>query len=360
MDAHFVPIAAGASFCNYFSPWGGEKKMAGQVVLMKMAMGRYPAVDVVVPSTILAEVCAFYFKKDEAIAYVVGAGLTGESADPTNAIYIADLDQTDDYLSLLLVRGDPKRAAPAFVNPSSRMVVQSKPNEPGYVPGASCHVVFSKHEIAAGGDQGRFRMALEQTRGIGRALARDFLTLLMARFADEHPHRFVAEKRRRKKTDKPESIAFRPTVSFHPQMNGNLKKDLEDGRIGGFKLTRGSTKFQGEADEPAVQRLDVQLQARIAPTNDFSKVKRLVDHIRQTLGTISFETLNVELVDEGGNHLENVSSSVKLEDIDEADMRYCKTISLPDSTDAVECYSSFHLPTKKFAIKCIEAAEHWK
>lgn len=334
--------------------------MGGQVVLMKMGMGRYPAVDAIVPASTLTEICTYYHGKNDAIAYVVGAGLADESLDPTNAIYIADLEDTTDYHSLLLVRGDPKRAAPAFVNPATRMVKESKPTEPGFVPGASCHIVISKQEIASGSDQGRFRMVMEQTRGIGRALARDFLTMLMARFAEEFPDRFVAQKRKKRAKDKPESISYRPTVGFHPQMNGNLKKDLEEGRIGGFKLTRGSTQFRGEADDPAIQKLDVQLQARIAPTKDFAKVKRLVDHVRQALGAISFESLNVELVDDGGNHLDNISAVIGVAEINEADMRYCKTLGLPDSTDAVECYSSFHAPTKQFAIKCITTAEHWK
>lgn len=334
--------------------------MSGYVVLMKMAMGRHPAVDVAVPAAVLTEICKYYYAKDDAIAYVVGAGLADESVDVTNAIYIADLEDTDDHLSLLLVRGDPKRAIPGFVNPTSRVVKQSKPDEPGFVPGASCHLVISKHEIASGTDQGRFRMVMEQKRGIGRSLAKDFLSLLLARFADEQPSRFVAEKKRRTKKEKPESVNYRPTVRFHPQMNGNLKKDLEEGRIGGFKLTRGSTAFKGEADEPVVQRLDVQLQARIAPTKDFSRVRRLVDHVRQTLKAVSFEALNVELVDDSGQHIENVRS-IGIDNLDDADMRYCKTIQIPDfGGDVDECCAAFHPPIKNFAIKCIQTASHWK
>jgi hypothetical protein len=83
------------------------------------------------------------------------------------------------------------------VNPSSRVVKQSKPDEPGFVPGASFHIVISKQDIASGTDQGRFRMAMETTRGIGRAMARDFLSSLMARYAEEHPDQFTAEKKRR-------------------------------------------------------------------------------------------------------------------------------------------------------------------
>ncbi|WP_092303070.1 hypothetical protein [Bradyrhizobium sp. Ghvi] len=336
--------------------------MTGQVVLMKMAMGRYPAVDVAVPGTVLFEACSRYFNDGSAIAYVVGSAVSADSmVDPSNAIYIADLEETPQALSLLLVRGDPKRAIPAFVNPRSRSVVQSRPDDPAYVPGASCHVVISKQEIAAGNDQGRFRTVLEQTRGISRVLVKDFLTLLLKRLAEDQPDRFVAEKKRKRKREKSETVEYRPTVRFHPQMNGSLKRDLEEGRIGGFKLTRGSTRFRGEADEPAVQRLDVQLQARIAPTNDFSKVKRLVNHVRQTLKVISFESLNVELVDDSGRHMDSISTAtIGIEDLDNADMRYCKTVTIPEAGDeAAECYSSFHPPTKKFASKCLQNAEYW-
>lgn len=330
---------------------------------MKMAMGRFPAVDVAVKGTVLFEACNRYFKNKSAIAYVVGSALSADPmVDPTNAIYIADLEDTSQFLSLLLVRGDPKRAIPSFVNPTSRSVIQTKPDDPGYVPGASCHIVISKQEIAVGCDQGRFRMAMEQTRGIGRTLAKDFLSILLGRFSEEHPDDFLAEKKRKRKTDKPEMVSYRPTVRFHAQMNGNLKKDLEEGRIGGFRLTRGSTKFRGEANEPSVQRLDVQLQARIAPTRDFSKVKRLVDHVRQTLKVISFESLNVELVDDSGHRVESVSTAaIDIASLDDADMRYCKTVSIPDTDEeAAECYSSFHPATKKFATKCLQTPEHWK
>ena len=53
--------------------------MAGQVVLMKMGMGRFPTVEAVVSASTLFEVCAYYYEKNDAIAYVVGAGLAGES-----------------------------------------------------------------------------------------------------------------------------------------------------------------------------------------------------------------------------------------------------------------------------------------
>jgi hypothetical protein len=333
--------------------------MSGQVILLKMGTGRHPAVDVLVPGSLVAKVCNHYFAQDDTIAYVVGAGIKEETLDPTNAIYIADLDDKPTHLSLLLVRGDPQRAMPGFVNPSSRVVKQSKPDEPGFVPGASCHMVISKQEIAAGNDMGRYRMVMESTRGIGRVMARDFIASLMGRYAEEKPSEFVAEKKRRTKKEKPESVSYRPTLRFHPQQNGSLKDDLTDGRIGGFKLSRGSTKFKGEAGEPAVQKLDVQLVARIAPTSDFSKVKKLVDHVQQTLDLISFESLNLELVDEGGAVLEN-TRAIDIEHLDDADMRYCKKLGMPDFGIGLECRAKFHPATIAFLMTCINNNKHWK
>jgi hypothetical protein len=165
------------------------------VILLKMRLGRFPAVDVVVPGTLFPEVCDYYFKKSDAISYIIEGGVSQESPDPRNAIYIADLEDKSTQLSLLLVRGDPGRAIPGFVNPETRIVVQSKPNDPNFVPGASCHLVVSKQEIASGPDQGRYRVAMEKTVGIGRALARDFLSSLLARYAKEFPQKFISEKK---------------------------------------------------------------------------------------------------------------------------------------------------------------------
>jgi hypothetical protein len=333
--------------------------MTGQIILLKMRMGRFPAVDVVVPGTLFQKVCDYYYKKNEAISYIVGGGVKSESLDPKNAIYISDLEDTATHLSLLLVRGDPGRAIPGFVNPATRIVVPSKPNDPDSVPGASCHLVVSKQEIASGPDQGRYRMVMEKTIGIGRALARDFLSTLFTRYAQDFPSQFIAKKKRRNKKDGAETISYRPTLLLAPQLNGSLKKDLEEGRIGGFKLTRGSTKFTGEADEPVVQRLDVKLQARIAPTKDFSKVKRLVDHIQQTLNTISFESLNLELVDDAGQSIET-TRTIDIDVLEESDLRYCKMVSLPDAADPkAEVYGSFNQPTKNFIIKCISDDGLW-
>jgi hypothetical protein len=203
-------------------------------------------------------------------------------------------------------------------------------------------------------------MVMQRTIGIGRSLARNFLATLLHRYAEDFPNKFTAPKKLRKKTDKSEVIAYRPTLVLSPQMNGSLKKDLGQGRIGGFKLTRGSTTFTGEADEPVVQRLDVQLQARIAPTSEFSKVKRLVDHLKLTLNAVSFGALNLELVDDSGATLE-MTKMINISHLEESDLRYCKMVSMPDTVDnSEEVCGSFNKPIQKFTISCVSDDALWR
>ena len=229
---------------------GGHQNGCRFSNLMKLRVGRSPSVDVTTSISSLIDACKFYYDKNEAIAYIAGSTVkAGADVDQTNAIYIADLEQVDHTFKLLLVRGDPNRGVPGFVNTQTRKVTTIENNDPGVVRAISCHLVISTQEIAKGSDQGRYRMVIEQTPGISRVLARDFISKLLARYAEEHPDKFVAEKKQFKKGEKPEQIYYRPTVRFHPQENANLRDDLKNGKIGGFRLVRGRTEFQGEADE---------------------------------------------------------------------------------------------------------------
>lgn len=329
--------------------------------LMKLSMGRSPTVNAEVYLQTLIDACKFYYDKGDAISYIVGTNAKGDAPlDESNAIYISDLDDSIDYFALLLVRGDPGRGIPGFVNPKKRTVKPIKSDEPGDVPGASAHLLISKQAIAGGGDQGRYRTAVERTRGIGRALAKSFMGDLLSRFAKEHPEKFVAEKKRRSAKERPEQITYRPTVSFNPQPNASLKKDLEEGRIGGFKLVRGTKEFKGEADEPKIERLDVKLTARIVPTSDFGRVRSLIDHVRQSFDGIDFEALNLELVDDDGQPISN-TKAIAIDKLDDADMRYCKTVPIDGLSGTIlDCYDKFQAPVIKAAKSALHTEKHWK
>jgi hypothetical protein len=329
--------------------------------LMKLKMGRSPSVDAIVNLGVLIEACAHYFSKNEAIAFIVGTNVKSSDAlDETNAIYLSAIHDDKDALSLLLVRGDPGRAIPSYVNTKKRTVKTIKSDEPGDVPGASSHLVISKQEIAVGSDQGRHRMAIERTRGLSKTLARDFLGNLLARFAEDFPQKFIAEKKKRSKREKTETIQYRPTLSFNLQQNGSLQKDLQNGRIGGFKLVHGRPDFQGDATQPKIQRMDVQLHASITPTNDMGLISKLIASARSKLSGVDFEDIKLELVDEHGDPMAS-TQAISIKNIEDADMRYCKTLSIPNIAVGVpECHADFYEPILSFCKKVVHEEKHWK
>lgn len=335
------------------------EKLSEYLHLMKLAMGRHPAVNAVVRVESLVKACNYFYSRDEAISAISGGSkLADGSANPSNAIYISDLEDDTEFLSLLFVRGNPNKRLPSFVNMRDRIVKPLVPEDDGDVPGASCHVVISKSEIASGHDQGRYRMAIERTTGLSKTLVRDFLTDLMARYAEAFPGEFVAPKRRKKKGDKLEEIAFRPTCKFNPQQNGSLKSDLENGMIGGFKLVRGIPSFRGEASSPMLQRVNVKLEAKIAPTEDFAEVHRLVNLAKEALAGVDFEGMNLELVDASGDI--HRTQTLPVDQLMEDDMRYCKTIAIDGLTGTgSECYAELQAPYVKAAKKAINTPSHW-
>lgn len=331
--------------------------MEHSLILMKLGMGRYPAVDVAVRIDILIKACTYFFNKGEAFAFVTQKGES--EPDPSNAIYISDIKHADHAFMLLLVRGDPKRAVPSFVNPTQRKVTKITSKEPGDVPGASCHIVISTQEIVAGADQGRFRMAMERTTGIGRALARDFIGDLLTRYAKAHQEEFRAEKKRRSRRQPVEIVNYRPTVRFHPQQNASLKKDLESGRIGGFKLVNGTTTFEGEASAPKIKRLDVQLRASLAPTEDLKGVTTLISGIRNAINAVTFGDFKLELVDESGNST-GLTQAIAVDSMDDSDLRYCKRIPITGINGEIqECYENFHEEILVFANAAISTESYW-
>lgn len=327
--------------------------------LMKLAMGRHPAVNAVVRIDALLKACNYFYSRDEAISAISGGSkLADGTTNPSNAIYISDLKEDSEVISILFVRGNPNRRLPSFVNMKKREVKPIVPPDVGDVPAASCHVVISKSEIASGSDQGRYRMAIERTTGLSKALVRDFLTDLMGRYAEAFPGDFVAIKRRKKKGDKPEEIAFRPTCRFNPQQNGSLKSDLENGMIGGFKLVRGVPSFRGEASSAMLQRVNVKLEAKIAPTEDFAEVNRLVTLVREAVAGVNFEGMNLDLIDASGDT--HSTQTLPVDQMFEDDMRYCKTIAIDGLTGTgSECYAVLQDPYVRAAKKAINSPANW-
>lgn len=310
--------------------------------LMRLGMGRHPAVDATVTVQTLIDACEEAHNGSSDIAWVVGnqvhADLPG--MDSSNAIYLADLLVDTNHIQILLVRGDPTIGRPTFANIKKKSVTPAASADPDAVPAVSALLVVERNVSAS--DKGRHRMVLERASGLGKSMVRDYLAVLLRRYAKQHPDLFQAEKKVRKKGDKPETVEYAPTVRLHPQQNASLKSDLEDGRYGGFRLMRGEAKYNGPADEAKIVGTNVQLQVKLAPTGSLDDVFKTLKNLRDAMSTVvDFDSYKLDVIDDGeGGHQTQL---LPMETIDTNDMRYCRTVKADGfSSELEQCYADFH------------------
>lgn len=102
----------------------------------------------------------------------------------------------------------------------------------------------------------------------------------------------------------------------------------------------------------------MQLTAQIAPTEDFAAVRTAIEQMRNLLSGVDFEGLNLELIDEGGQH--HSTKMLEIDQLEETDMRYCKTVpfSVPGES-TLECYAELQAACLGSAKAAIQTSRHW-
>jgi hypothetical protein len=327
--------------------------------LMRLAMGRLPAVDATVTLPVLIKACEEAREKAEDTAWIVGNQLHAEAPgrNASNAIYLSDFTSDERFVQLQLVRGNPTVGRPNFANVAKRKVTKATTADPDAVPAVSAVLVIDRSVQA--NEKGQHRMVLERAQGLGKSLVRDYLATLLHRYAVRHPDEFVAERKVKKK-GKREVIAYHPTIRLHPQQNASLKHDLEEGKIGGFSLMRGEAKYSGPVDEAKVLKTNVRLQVKLAPTGSLDDVYKTIRNMRDAMsGQIDFEGYKLALEDgDGSSH---PTQLMPMETIDTEDMRYCRTVTADGFDDELEqCYPVFHPEIVSRAKGLISNSRYWK
>ncbi|WP_102783793.1 hypothetical protein [Thalassospira sp. GB04J01] len=329
--------------------------------LMRLAMGRHPAVDASVTIPTLIDAIEYAREKATDVAWVVGNRVHGDEPgiNSSNAIYLADFRLDENYVHILLVRGDPTVGRPTFVNMKNKSVTPATSDDPDAVPAVSALLVVER-SISVN-DKGQHRSILERASGLGKSMVRDYLAVLLRRYAKDHPDKFEAQKKVSKKGEKPETIQYSPTVKLNPQQNASLKNDMEKGQIGGFRLMRGEAKYNGPADEARIVGTNVQLQVKLTPTGNVKNVLKTLKNVKNAMSAaVDFDSYKLDLLDTDDGD-EHSTQLLPLETIDNADMRYCRTVKASGFTSELEqCYPSFHEEIVVKAKKFFGQAEYWK
>ncbi|WP_156025099.1 hypothetical protein [Sphingomonas phyllosphaerae] len=134
---------------------------------------------------------------------------------------VVDIDDETPGLALLITLGDRRGSDPSFVHFEDG-TARNPDKLPGEVKGASAHVVISLIEDMEA--RGRYRMLIEETRGIGRTPVSRLLASVFKELAEKRGDQFKNPATGRMN-------AYRPIVEVHPRQSQEMTRALDRGKF---------------------------------------------------------------------------------------------------------------------------------
>lgn len=122
-------------------------------------------------------------------------------------------------LAMLITLGDRRGADPGFIH-FDEGVARDAEKLDGEVKGVSSHCVLSLVQDPQA--VGRFRMLLEETRGIGRTPMTRLLGAVLTTIAEDRGERYINPRTGRQNK-------FRPIVEVHPRRSREMAEALDEG-----------------------------------------------------------------------------------------------------------------------------------
>lgn len=122
-------------------------------------------------------------------------------------------------VALLITLGDRRGADPGFIHFDEGLARDAEKLD-GEVKGVSSHCVLSLAQDPQA--VGRFRMLLEETRGIGRTPVTRLLGAVLSAIAEDRGERYVNPRTGRQNK-------YRPIVEVHPRRSREMAEALDEG-----------------------------------------------------------------------------------------------------------------------------------
>jgi hypothetical protein len=183
----------------------------------------------------------------------------GDVLNEKNQIYIAEIkrDKANNTVTLLVNRGDPFAAAPAFIDPADKSVEIVHPKE-NQTPGWSSHLVISLKAEPKG-----HRACFEKMSHVSSHLVLLAIDEIVSRMVSADPE-YTYEKKTTKgrgkgKKETVELKHYRPALTTDRVPSEKLQQDLEDGELNGVTLTKSTISYSG----PGAKELVTQQEEKI-------------------------------------------------------------------------------------------------
>lgn len=259
-----------------------------------------------------------------------------EGSDPTNAIYIADMefDPTNHLVKLLITRGDPQLTNPGFANPSGKSIRIEQPKD-GEAPGYSAHILISYKPSHLA--DGKARAVLEKMPTVSRSIVFPFLNRLLKKYAAANSE-FEYKTKPKGKEKKTEFKPYRPRIQVAGKKSSTLKEDLEAGYVTSVDLIDRQASFSGYDTGNRVRELTRRLEFKLHAESDKSKDKSgifgIIDKIKKRGKQDHYDEVQVHVRGLPGNRSASPRFSVDIADAE--DFLYIRTERLSGFSKELE------------------------
>jgi hypothetical protein len=184
-----------------------------------------------------------------------------EARDSKNRIYIADCEITDDAITLLINRGDPSAADPAFINARTKAITPVPPG-PDESQGWSAHLVISTTEMQSG-----YRACFERMPRSTSSYTDNLIRSIVIAATQRNPQ-YMYEKitRARGKAAVREIKPYRPEIGINKVPSNTLMEDLQRGEISSVTLVKSKATLGGIDAPPMVKSISSRLSIKPEPS----------------------------------------------------------------------------------------------
>lgn len=233
-----------------------------------------------------------------------------DQKDRKNRVYIADLMDEPSCITMLINRGDPLAADPAFINATSGEVHPVIPGE-DESQGWSAHLVISKIETG-----GIYRACFERMPHSTSSYAEMLIRTLLDRYAATRSEYTYQKRLRRGRRIALETRRYRPNLTVKKVPSEQLKADLEHGELSTITLINSKVTYSGPDAPDVVRDVKNKLVIRVKRTEQ-RRIVEYIEHLTPWARARDYDAIQFNIVKLPGNTSANPRFFLDIEDATE-------------------------------------------
>lgn len=271
--------------------------------------------------------------------------------DRKNRVYFADLEVTDDTVTILINRGDPLAADPAFINSRTDAVNPVRPGE-DESQGWSAHLVLSRIER-----RGEYRACFERMPHSTSSYTERLIQTIVSRAAARDP-KYTYEKitHSRGKTHS-EVKPYRPELWVKRVPSEKIIEDLDKGEVSNITLIKSNASLGG-LDSPNLVK-SISSRLIIKPSSSAKEsIRSLVSSVTRAGKDEGYNEIQINMEKLPGNATASPRFSLEIEDATET--LYVRTQRLTDFKDFLQsCYAKIEGTIQQKMLELIADHSKW-